>query len=311
MWALIVKHLNKAESGDLVEKMKDQTKKIKFKNHYNPNSQFDLVRLEELFLSDQLDHSPDVLHRVEFFIILFIEEGQGYHSIDFTNYKCSKGTLITIRKDQIHKFFRSNHLKGSLLLFTNDFLVSYLEEMEAQKTMLLFNELLGVPKLQLTNKDFQNVSQIISRINEEYFHKNDNYSLGIIRSEIHILITQLFRIKAKSKKIDFEKRYLKEFVAFQDLTEKNITKTTKVTDYAQMLGISTKTLNTITKSIVHKSAKAFIDEICVKQIKRLLINTELSIKEIAYQSGFEETTNFYKYFKRQTNNTPEQFRTTQ
>ena len=74
------------------------------------------------------------------------------------------------------------------------------------------------------------------------------------------------------------------------------------------MSVSTKTLNTITKSIVNKSAKAFVDEISTKQIKRLLINTKLSIKEIAYQSGFEETTNFYKYFKRQTQVTPEQFR---
>ena len=66
--------------------------------------------------------------------------------------------------------------------------------------------------------------------------------------------------------------------------------------------------NTVTKSIVNKSTKQFIDEINTKLIKRLLINTKLSVKEIAYQSGFEETTNFYKYFKRQTQTTPEQFR---
>ena len=103
---------------------------------------------------------------------------------------------------------------------------------------------------------------------------------------------------------------MKEFVAFQDLVENNSFQTTKVQYFADKMNISTKTLNTITKSIVHKTAKQFIDEICTKQIKRLLINTKLSIKEIAYQSGFEETTNFYKYFKRQTQTTPEQFRTT-
>ena len=290
--------------------MKEITKNIKFRNPQNPNYQFDLIILEELFLKKNLDHSIAALHRVEFYIILFIEEGQGYHTVDFTDFKCSIGTLITIRKDQIHKFFRSNNLKGSLLLFTDEFLVSYLEEMEAQKAMLLFNESLGVPKLQLIDIDFKNVNQIINRIKEEYFMVNDKYSLSIIRSELHILITKLFRIKAKSEKIDFEKKYLKEFVLFQQLAEKNVTKTTRVQDYALMMRLSTKTLNTITKSIVHKSAKGFIDEICTKQIKRLLINTELSIKEIAYLSGFDETTNFYKYFKHQTQITPEQFRVT-
>ena len=283
-------------------------KQIEFQNQQNPVAGFDLIRLEELFQREDLDHHITELHRVAFFIIIFIEEGSGSHTIDFTNFKCQEGTLLTIRKDQIHRFSKVGSMRGRMLLFTDEFLVSYLESSENQKTMQLFNELLGVPKLQLNGNEFEQIRQNIQRLDREYFKINDQYSLGIIRSELHVLITQLFRIKTKQKEINFEKRYLKEFIEFQDLVEKNVKKTTKVIDYAFDLGISTKTLNTITKSIVHKTAKEFVDEICTKQIKRLLINTNLSIKEIAYQSGFEETTNFYKYFKRQTQTTPEQFR---
>lgn len=289
--------------------MKEAPKQIKFHNHQNPGASFDLIRLEELFRRKDIEHSPFNLHQIEFFILLFIENGQGKHTIDFTEYPCSEGTLLTIRKDQLHKFSPNQSLKGSLLLFTDIFLVSYLENTETQKTMLLFNELLGVPKLQLTGNELKQISEIIKRIKNEYFKVNDDYSLGIIRSELHILITQLFRIKAQQKQVNFERKYLKEFIDFQKLAEENVVKTTRVGDFARMLGISTKTLNTITKSIVHKTAKEFVDEICTKQIKRLLINTDLSIKEIAYESGFEETTNFYKYFKRQTQTTPEKFRT--
>ena len=290
--------------------MQEHTRHIKFKNSQNPNTTFDIVKLENLFTLTGLDHNIEAPHRVEFFILVFIEKGQGQHTIDFTDYSCSKGTLLTIRKDQIHRFFKSRSLKGKMLLFTNEFLVSYLEKIEAQKTHLLFNELLGLPKLQLNDTEYKNIQQRVQCIENEYFKVNDDHSMSIIRSELHILITQLFRIKAQKEKIHFEKKYLKEFVAFQDLVENNSFQTTKVQYFADKMNISTKTLNTITKSIVHKTAKQFIDEICTKQIKRLLINTKLSIKEIAYQSGFEETTNFYKYFKRQTQTTPEQFRTT-
>lgn len=288
--------------------MKEKTKNIAFRNQQNPNSQFDIIRLENLFLKKDKGHSPELLHRVKFYIILFIEEGVGNHTIDFTEYSCTKGTLLTIRKDQIHKFFKGTNLKGSLLLFTDEFLVSYLDETEVHKTVLLFNELLGVPKLQLQNIEFIQIKESIHRINDEYFNVNDEHSLGIIRSELHILITKLFRIKAQKEGIAFEKKYLKEFLSLQLLVEENVVKTTKVQDFARMMGLSTKTLNTITKHIVHQSAKEFVDEIATQQIKRLLINTDLSIKEIAYRSGFEETTNFYKYFKRQTKTTPEQFR---
>lgn len=288
--------------------MGKDTKQIKFKNTQNPNTTFDIAKLQDLFALTGLDHNIEAPHRVEFFILLFIEKGKGQHTIDFTDYSCSKGTLLTIRKDQIHKFFKSKSLEGTLFLFTNEFLVSYLENVEAQKTLLLFNEQLGDPKLQLNTQEFKNLIDSAKRIEDEYFKINDVQSMSIIRSELHIMIAQLFRIKAKKEKIQFEKKYLKEFVDFQDLVEKNVSQTTRVQYFASEMGISTKTLNTVTQSIVHKTAKQFIDEICTKQIKRLLINTKLSVKEIAYQSGFEETTNFYKYFKRQTQSTPEQFR---
>lgn len=290
--------------------MPEKTKNIKFQNLQNPKVQFDLIKLEELFKRKGLDHSIEKNHKVQFYILIFIEKGTGHHSIDFEKFECSKGTILSVRKDQIHQFFKSDNLKGTLLIFTNEFLISYLEEMESQKTLFLFNEQLGVPKLQLKNLHFNTIFQSIKRIENEYLSIHDNHSLSIIRSELHILITQLFRIKSKKEHINLDKKYLKSFIKFQDLVEKNITKTSKVKDFAIELGISTKTLNAITQSIVHKSAKEFIDEICTKQIKRLLINTKLSIKEIAYKSGFEETTNFYKYFKRQTQTTPEKFRTT-
>lgn len=290
--------------------MKVDPIKVKFKNQSSPNSAFDLVKLEELFQKEGLEHSPDELHEVEFFILLVVTEGQGTHTVDFIDYKLEKGSVLTIRRDQIHKFFKSDTIKGYLLLFTDAFLVSYLEKLEGQKSLQLFNELLGVPKIQLSSTDYNTVSTLINRMENEYFTQMDDHSLGIIRSELHILITKLFRIKSESNQIASDKKYLSEFISFQELVENNVVNTNRVKDYAEMMAISTKTLNTISKSIVNKTAKEFIDEIGTKQIKRLLINTTLSIKEIAYASGFEETTNFYKYFKRQVGTTPEQFRTT-
>ncbi|MEM9526467.1 MAG: helix-turn-helix domain-containing protein, partial [Bacteroidota bacterium] len=159
-----------------------------------------------------------------------------------------------------------------------------------------------------TPAQFDEIDRLAGRISAEYFDLNDSYSLGIIRSELHILLTKLFRIKAGQNRRISDRKYLQEFVALQRLIEQYAFERKKVMDYAKMMGLSTKTLNTITQSIIHMSAKAFIDEVSTKHIKRLLINTKDSVKEIAFASGFEETTNFYKYFKRQTGITPEQFR---
>lgn len=279
-----------------------------FQNKNKPTAHFDILKLEELFKRKDLDHSIEEFHKVNFYAIILIENGTGYHTIDFTDYQCSKGTILTIRKDQIHKFFRSASIKGSLFLFTDEFLVSYLDKSENLRVIQLFNDLLISPKLQLNQNDFLEIQHIKQRTESEFFKKNDRFSMNIIRSELHILITKLFRIKSNDQNFDIERKYLKEFIEFQNIVENTVHTTAKVKDYAMELGISTKTLNAITKEIVNKTAKEFIDDIALRQIKRLLINTEYSIKEIAYNSGFEETTNFYKYFKRHTKSTPEQFR---
>jgi len=69
-----------------------------------------------------------------------------------------------------------------------------------------------------------------------------------------------------------------------------------VSYYAIKMSVSTRTLNNITQSVIGKSAKSFIDEIVILQIKRLLINSSLSFTEIAYQSGFDDPTNFSVLF---------------
>lgn len=281
---------------------------ISFQNKTVPKASFEIALLEELFARG-LDKHPELetLHQVGFYILLFVTENTGAHTIDFTEYSYEKGNVISIRKDQIHKFHLTT-AKGFLLFFTNDFILSYLEQQEALKTFQLFNELLGSPKMSLNTAFYTEILELVSQIKKEYFNPIDSYSLGIIRSLLHIIITKLYRIKSLETKIPISKKYLSEFITFQKLVEEHCFNTKKVMDYAQKMGITTKTLNNIVQDIVHKSAKVFIDDIVITKIKRLLVHAPLSIKEIAYTAGFEDPTNFYKYFKKHTQSSPEAFR---
>ena len=156
--------------------MESQPLHIKFQNQQNPKSGFDVIALEDLFKRTNLDHDPYDHHLVEFFIILFIKKGHGKHSIDFTDFEYSDGTIFTIRKDQIQKFYPNSKVKGNLLLFTNEFLVSFLEKQESEKTLQLFNELLGSPKLKLSEKRFSKTLQQLKRIQEEYFEEYEEWA---------------------------------------------------------------------------------------------------------------------------------------
>ena len=201
------------------QQMNENIVHVAFKNRQNPQAAFDMIRLEELAQRRRIGHSLFKLHLVEFYIIILIEKGECWHTIDFKKYKCSRGTLLTIRKDQIHRFHQSPNVKGSMLLFTDEFLVSYLEKLEALKSLQLFNEFLGAPKLQLTGEQYKEMLQGLSRVKREYFEIGDDFSQGIIRSELHILIAKLYRIKSKNTLSISRRKYLAAFINLQDLIE--------------------------------------------------------------------------------------------
>jgi AraC-like DNA-binding protein len=92
--------------------------------------------------------------------------------------------------------------------------------------------------------------------------------------------------------------------------EKNFTKTRDAKAYAADLSISYKHLNDVSKEIVNSTAKSFIDNYVILEAKRMLVSTSLSVKEIAFELGFDEPTNFLKYFKKHTSITPVDFRKT-
>ena len=270
-------------------------------------SNFDIVNFQDL---DKFE-SEEILtknHKVDFYALIFITEGKGKHSIDFSDYEYDKGTILAIRKDQMHRFYLNKATKGFLLCFKEEFLNSYLNEIEVANAIQMFNELLVSPKTQLKDFDFESIFKLIKGIEKEVLVVNDIYSFKLIRSLLHILITLIYRIKSTGYNTLQQSRYLKEFIIFQNLLEEDYYKTKKVYDYANKLGYSAKKLNMVVKFIANKSAKEFIDDTVIIKVKRLLIHYNLSIKEIAFKTGFNEPTNLYKYFKKHTNSTPEEFR---
>ena len=287
--------------------MKEEIQEIRFNNKENPKSFFDIVKIEDLLQRD-MGHDICKYHLVKFYVLFFVIEGQGHHTIDFTKYVYKKGTILLIRKDQIHKFFRSSNVKGYLLVFTEEFIISHLNRMEALKAMQLFNDSLGFAKIELSEKETLSDFTTLLRHLEVEYNIKDDFSIGITRSVLHIVITKLFRIKAKKGHFVEWKKSISQYLEFQKDVEENCFKSRKVQYYADRLGVSSKTLNNVVNSVVNDSAKAFIDERTILQIKRLLLSTDNSIKEIAYLSGFSDPSNFFKFFKKYTGNSPEVFR---
>lgn len=100
----------------------------------------------------------------------------------------------------------------------------------------------------------------------------------------------------------------KLFEDFYVLLSERLQYSRSVKYYADILQISPKKLNLITKRVYGKTAKEFIAEVLILDSIKLLIETPDSVKQISYSLGFTEPTNFNKFFKKKTSVTPQQYR---
>jgi AraC family transcriptional regulator, transcriptional activator of pobA len=78
--------------------------------------------------------------------------------------------------------------------------------------------------------------------------------------------------------------------------------------YADQLTVHPNHLNAVVKRITGKTASQIIQEQLIVQAKSMLLTTEFSIKEVAYQMGFDEPTHFNAFFKKMTQHTPAAYR---
>jgi AraC family transcriptional activator of pobA len=70
------------------------------------------------------------------------------------------------------------------------------------------------------------------------------------------------------------------------------------------LKITSKTLYNATTQLLGKAPKQLIDDRILLESKRLLIHTNATIKEIGFELGFIEPTNFIKFFRKYERMTP-------
>lgn len=79
-------------------------------------------------------------------------------------------------------------------------------------------------------------------------------------------------------------------------------------EFAGQLNVHTNTLNRALKESTGKTTTEWIAERITKEAKALLQFSNWDIAEIAFSLGFEHSSNFIIFFKKQTEVTPLQFR---
>lgn len=270
------------------------------------NFGFEIVSIEKIAKSKkEMSHNPSLPHQVKFYNFIFFTEGSGRHFIDFNWYPVEKNTLVYLAKDQVNAFEFSENLKGFCLVFTEEYFVNCFSHLSENFVFQLFNPQLFSPILQIPDDaDFIDYFQLIKK---EFKKETAFNQKNIINSLFVILVSKAENIKQNETLASKDRSKIKVFQKFTAFIEQHHTKSRSANFYANNLSITYKHLNSICKELVNKTAKNVIDDFIILQAKRALINSTLKSTELAYKLGFDDPTNFTKYFKKNTGLTPNAF----
>lgn len=98
------------------------------------------------------------------------------------------------------------------------------------------------------------------------------------------------------------------FDKFTLLAWNHIRENNPVTFYADELNITSKHLSKVVKSIKGISAKQWLDEFMLQELKQALLSTQMSVQEISDEYNFSSADAFHHFFKKHTGVSPSNYR---
>lgn len=267
---------------------------------------FEIIDLAKIKANkDSYDNDPELAHQPNFFILLFYTHGKSVQHIDFETYPVEANTLVYIAKKQVNAFAFNPELEGYLMVFSQDFFETCFNQLGKDIIFRLFTPQLFEPTLQIPEaSDFKQYMQLLYK---EYHAANNFNKKAIVESLFTVILTKAEQLKKRDTSDLVDNSKTRIFSKFTQLIEQQYQTHRNAEFYAGQLAITYKHLNTICKALVQKTAKTYIDDYVILEAKRQLINSNIGSTKLAYSLGFDEPTNFIKFFKKRTDLTPKQF----
>jgi len=237
-----------------------------------------------------------VPQRHNYYMIIWVKEGSGTHLIDLEKFEITNKTIYCLRPGQIHLFRPTENTDGYVISFNSEFLCLHENNFDLLLNTGLFNTFSHSPAFSVHEEMERELDHAALKMKQEF----DN--MFLLRSEILRVFLKIFLIHltrqyenlsyktTQSKNVELAKK-------FHSLLEKNFTKKKMVTDYAEELIVTPNYLNEIVKKVSGFPASHHIQQRIVLEAKRQAVYADLSMKEIAYDLGFDDIAHFSKFFK--------------
>jgi AraC-like DNA-binding protein len=235
-------------------------------------------------------------HNASYTEIIFIQEGRGEFTFEGEHSSGREGDLIIFnpfRKNE-GKSSISDPIKGISLRFSNLHING--------KNKGCLNDTTDIPIIHLQEEKVE-ISNYLKAILNEYQIRSDGYQ-DIISSILQTIIIKVIRLSRKSghPSISSVCLVVKKYI------EDNFNQELTLNELANLVFVSPYHLAHVFKEEVGVPPIQYLIHCRIEEAKRLLMDSNLSVREIASIIGYENANYFNLLFKKMTGKPPGKYR---
>ena len=248
-------------------------------------------------------------HRHDFFEVLFLLKGSGYHVIDSNQYQIKPPCVFFLSPGQAHKLELSHDIEGFIFIFTPEF---YLINRNNRNRLIEFPFFYTIqqnnPPLILSDENDAQFLESLFKKSVEMAIDKTLLAKEILRSTLDLILTYCSRLYPYDDQLMVKGKGHIMVKRFYQLVEENFQNNLSVNDYADKLAVTANHLTQTIKQLTEKTSLEIIKSKQILEIKRLLVHTNLGVTEIANLLNFADQSYFTRFFKRETGFTPLAYR---
>ena len=253
--------------------------------------------------------------RAGYFSFILNKVGSGFYYLDDNKFAFDNKTIYFTNPGHIKSYELDESKEAYIIMLSDKFLHENVHWSIYEEFSFLLAE--KTPPKELSKNDFEEFETLYSQILKE-FEKDSPYKNKVIGNLFMVLLLKIKeRFWSEYNPIEegnrnsrivklFKKMLETEFKKILDHSQNNIKLQAQY--FASKLNLHPNYLNSVIKTKTGRTVNDWISKRTLSIAKSLLLNTTNSSKEIAYRLGFSEPTHFSRFFKKQMQISPNEFR---
>lgn len=245
--------------------------------------------------------------------IIYIFEGKGSIFIENSKYKLHQNDILIINSNELHRLETAAEEKIKVIsVYFNPGLVA-----QPQKNNLDFDYLIPFSysernfnrQISENDKVSNEVFALITKMENEWRNKEKHFKLAVKNNLLEILLILLRHYQIEDS-IDGTEIPMHHFNLYKEVLtyiSKNYHKKIGNTHCANLMNVSTSYFCRLFKKITGMPLTEYVHRYRIEKSKQLLIKHELSISQIAYETGFENLSYYDRLFQRYVKMSPKAY----